>query len=904
MASKTNIGAVIGLEGARQYNTDLANVIAKTKLLKAEYKELATTFDKNRSKWSDIAKSSKALGDQAQATAQKLKVQSDALLKMQELGKGANQTWDQYYQALAKQAEAVNKTQAEYNELMRTIENLPSKLEFAAEKINKISSGLKPIGDFMTKTVTLPFVAAMTGAVKTAIDYETAFIGVQKTTNEIIDQNGNLVYSYKDLERELVELSKYTASDMSTIFKTAEISGQMGILTDQIPKFTKYMIAMGDATNLSAEEAASYISTILNLMNKGMPIAAEQAKQVGDAIVYLGNNFNTTESDIAHMAARLAPGAALVGLTTDNVLALATAMSEAKITAEGGGTAMTQVLQKVHKSYANFMKGAESDLPELARVANMSAEEFAYAWKTKPITALEAFIKGLSRLDEEGEYTSLVLDDLDMAGIRQNLTMSALSLTADRLSTAIGESNREFEDGNALLEEAQKFWDSSEGKMIQFKNSLTRLGNSFGKEVLPYITEFVEGLTKMIDKFAELPSESKQNIIKFVGALALLGPGIKTITSVSDGIAGIMKSIDNLKNMGGLKGFADDLTTAANAADKLAGTTGTTGIGAIGAALGKTLGLATVFGAAWYYIFSKDWEATQKWADELEASVGGACQDWDTYGLTVSTVLDETGAYATESIAKTSEIIKTNSNDTTRKVQEDLIDMKAGVRGNLTEMSDIVKYNFQVAETAMKNSTSNARNHTKIEFDAMSNDIILTTDGLGRTVPAKYKAMADTLKTEGTGIRREFKMVMTGIEDDASSVNLNQSGSHMMDSLANGIRNAAHRVYSAASGVARGIAAYLQFSEPEKGPLSNFHTAMPDMMKLMAQGINDNAYLVEDALANVAGGMRNEVGNQSFNYGGVVINMNVPEGANGQMLVDEIEQELAQRTLRRKAVFG
>ena len=42
----------------------------------------------------------------------------------------------------------------------------------------------------------------------------------------------------------------------------------------------------------------------------------------------------------------------------------------------------------------------------------------------------------------------------------------------------------------------------------------------------------------------------------------------------------------------------------------------------------------------------------------------------------------------------------------------------------------------------------------------------------------------------------------------------------------------------------------------------------------------------------------------SVNYGGVVINLNVPVGANGQQLVDEIETELANRTIRRKAVFG
>lgn len=44
------------------------------------------------------------------------------------------------------------------------------------------------------------------------------------------------------------------------------------------------------------------------------------------------------------------------------------------------------------------------------------------------------------------------------------------------------------------------------------------------------------------------------------------------------------------------------------------------------------------------------------------------------------------------------------------------------------------------------------------------------------------------------------------------------------------------------------IKSYLGFSEPEQGPLSNFHTYAPDMMALFAQGVRDNAGLVADAI--------------------------------------------------------
>lgn len=58
--------------------------------------------------------------------------------------------------------------------------------------------------------------------------------------------------------------------------------------------------------------------------------------------------------------------------------------------------------------------------------------------------------------------------------------------------------------------------------------------------------------------------------------------------------------------------------------------------------------------------------------------------------------------------------------------------------------------------------------------------------------------------------------------------------------MASGIKNNIHKVTSAVNSVASKIKNLLGFSEPEEGPLSNFHTYMPDMIDLMTKGIKDN----------------------------------------------------------------
>ena len=80
-------------------------------------------------------------------------------------------------------------------------------------------------------------------------------------------------------------------------------------------------------------------------------------------------------------------------------------------------------------------------------------------------------------------------------------------------------------------------------------------------------------------------------------------------------------------------------------------------------------------------------------------------------------------------------------------------------------------------------------------------------------------------------------------------------GSDIIDGIVSGIQSAVGRVGEAVSGVAEKIKSFLGFSEPEDGPLSDFHTYMPDMIDLMAQGITSGKKKVKDALEGVTGDM-------------------------------------------------
>lgn len=77
--------------------------------------------------------------------------------------------------------------------------------------------------------------------------------------------------------------------------------------------------------------------------------------------------------------------------------------------------------------------------------------------------------------------------------------------------------------------------------------------------------------------------------------------------------------------------------------------------------------------------------------------------------------------------------------------------------------------------------------------------------------------------------------VITGFIDDAL-----QWGKDLIDSFVKGITGSIDKVKKGAKDVANTVKDFLGFSEPDEGPLSNFHTYAPDMIDLFVKGINEN----------------------------------------------------------------
>ncbi|GAA0188009.1 phage tail tape measure protein [Glutamicibacter creatinolyticus] len=444
--------------------------------------------------------------------------------------------------AAAKAKETAQKTEAAGKTAESGIGRLAQTAKAHEKAWSQVSTGMVAGGAAV--------VGGLTVATRAAMSWESAWTGVLKTVDGTPQQLARVEDGLRGLARTL-------PSTHTEIAAVAEAAGQLGIQTDNVVAFTKTMIDLGESTNLTAEQGAMEMSRFMNIMGTSQ----SEVGRLGATIVGLGNNFAATESEIMAMSMRLAAAGKLAGLSEGQVMGLATSMSAVGIEAEAGGTAMTQVLTKIGKAVD---EGGEK-LGVFATTSGMTSEQFQQAWKQDASGALDTLLKGLGQVESGGQSMNAVLDEMGIKGIRESLAMKNLALASAGVGEAMTLGAEEYAKGTALIEEANKRYETAESKVKIAWNNITDAAIDAGAVLLPVVAGIAEAVADLATWFGQLPAPVQS-------AMTLLA-GIAGVTALAGGA--FMKLVPNIATtVGGMRALKADMPRTAAA------------IGGVGKALG------------------------------------------------------------------------------------------------------------------------------------------------------------------------------------------------------------------------------------------------------------------------------------------------------------------------------
>lgn len=465
---------------------------------------------------------------------------------------------------------------ADLGELRRKMEEAGKFTRKQQQELRKLEQQQRAHRQAMTELGTgmLAFgAAAVLGlgmAAREAIRWESAFAGVRKT----VDGSDEEIAA---LEGELRGLAKTLPATHQEIAAVAEAAGQLGIKRQDIAEFTEVMIALGETTNLTADEAATALAQFMNIMGT----SASDVDRLGSALVALGNAGASTEQDIIAMGLRIAGAGRQVGLSEDQVLSFASSLSSVGIEAEAGGSAFSRVMVDISSAVND---GGEK-LSDFAQVAGMTADQFAKRFREDASGAIIAFIQGLGRLQASGGNVLGVLAKLDFTEIRVRDSLLRAAGASDMFTASLKVGSRGWIENRALAEEAAKRYQTTEAQLQVTANAIKDAAIDVGAALLPIVQGVVEGIRNLITWFSNLPGPVQT-------AVTILGVVTAAVT-VLGGAA--------LIAVPKILAFRESMTKMVATGGMMSGALGKFGLfmsGPWGAAIGLGITLLSAFGMA------------------------------------------------------------------------------------------------------------------------------------------------------------------------------------------------------------------------------------------------------------------------------------------------------------------
>lgn len=424
---------------------------------------------------------------------------------------------------------------------------------------------------------------------RAAMQWESAWAGVRKVVTGTPEQMAAL-------ERDLRGLATTMPVSAKEIAGVAEAAGQLGVETANIKKFTDTAIRLGVSTNLSAEDAATGLAKLGNIMG----VTADQVDRAGAALVALGNDGASTEQDILQMAVRIAGAGRIVGLSEAKVLAYANALSSLGIEAEAGGTAISRVFLTIDGA----ARSGGATLDAFARTAGMSSEAFKKAWAEDAAGATAKFITGLQRIQDQGGNVNQTLQQLNLDEIRVRDTLLRTAGGAAILTKSLGTATDAWKQNIALVAESNRRFETSESKIKIAGNRLNDMAIDVGARVLPALVSLADGVGSLAHLFGELPGPMKTAVVvigSITGGVALLG-GAAAVT---------------LPRVVALRAALEEMGTLGSKASAGMGALGTALTGPVGVGITAGLTVATIALGRW----AKGQADAKRQAEALAAAI-------------------------------------------------------------------------------------------------------------------------------------------------------------------------------------------------------------------------------------------------------------------------------------------
>lgn len=510
--------------GVDEVASGMGNVTLEVERTKAAWQQADEQLSRAKADLANLRTEQDKVGDSAGKSSEQYRVAGQAVDAAEQQVRQLQQAADEAAQALAQAGDAQR-----FQELSGELSECTSKAQAyrdamtgagqeSESSLGRVSGHVAALGAALSANVT-PLVQRIgQSAMQSAQDVDSAYRDMRKTVN-------GTESDFEALRQSAIDFSTTHVTSADQMLSIQAMGGELGIATDQLDEFARTVSNVDVATNLSSEDAATALGQLSNITRD----TAGNLTGFGDALVRLGNNGASTETQIVDVAKRIGSMGSIVGMSTPDILAWSSTIASTGQNAEAAGTAIAKTMSDIEGAVS---AGGDS-LEAFASVSQMSAEDFANTWNTDPTAAMKAFVEGLAKVEEDGGSADAALESLGITGTRQKQAIMGLMQTIGGLNDNLTMSNDAWngvsdawgQAGDAA-NEADKKAEGFSGTVSQIQNIAQDAGAALGDALLPALQGLRDAAQAAYDGFMSLDDGQKQ-LIAGAGALAgALGPGL------------------------------------------------------------------------------------------------------------------------------------------------------------------------------------------------------------------------------------------------------------------------------------------------------------------------------------------------------------------------------------------
>lgn len=402
-----------------------------------------------------------------------------------------------------------------------------------SDKFSAMGSALTSVGGTLTKSVTLPLVGLGATVTAVAANFETSMSKVAAIAG--LDTTGEEFDALSEKAKEMGATTKFSASEAADAFTYMAMAGwKTESMLDGIDGIMQLAAASG-------EDLATTSDIVTDALT-AFGLQASDSSHFADILAAASNNANTNVSMLGESFKYVAPVAGALGYSAEDTSIALGLMANSGIKASQAGTALrtamsnlvkpTDAMAVVMDQYGISLTDADGNMKSFMTI----------------MTDLREKMGGLDEATQAAAASTLFGKEA-MSGMLAIINASDEDF--DKLTNSIYNA-----DGTAA-QMAETMQDNLTGQLTILKSALEGLAISFGEILIPYLTQAVQWLTGVIDKFNSM-DESTKKLIVVVGTIAAaIGPVLLIIGKLSSAIGSIISLIGGA---GGLSAVITALT--------------------------------------------------------------------------------------------------------------------------------------------------------------------------------------------------------------------------------------------------------------------------------------------------------------------------------------------------------